>query len=278
LNRINGTMFVSESIAPIFPYQYGHSRRIACDAYTSYISNTEYTLNSVSYGWWIDRLYTFNDPDIMVFQGPTTNENQSRLISGAITGFFLDGDSFTNASSQAAAASCLTNPAINAVARLGQTFLPVEGNTGESASPEFVYQQGATWYLAFFNYSGGALATNINLTRAGISGVFAAQDLWNGSVLPVSGTSLGVSCNTAQARLFKLLNYPAMQSPRLAAGNFSFILAGNAGCVYTIQSATNLANWSTVATVTNATDSQSFLLTNAPASGAARFYRVKTSQ
>ncbi len=48
LNKINGRMFVSESIAPLFPYQYGHSRRIACDAYTSNITNTEYTLNSFS--------------------------------------------------------------------------------------------------------------------------------------------------------------------------------------------------------------------------------------
>jgi hypothetical protein len=47
-NRIHGRMFISESIAPLFPYQYGHSRRIACDAETSLISNTEYTMNSVT--------------------------------------------------------------------------------------------------------------------------------------------------------------------------------------------------------------------------------------
>ena len=89
-DQVNGTMFISESIAPLFPYQYGHSRRIACDAEASYIANTEYTLNSVSYGWWLDLLYTFNDPDIMVFGGgPTTNENQSRLISGSHHGPFF---------------------------------------------------------------------------------------------------------------------------------------------------------------------------------------------
>jgi len=33
VDRIGGTMFVSESIAPLFPYSYGHSRRVACDTY-----------------------------------------------------------------------------------------------------------------------------------------------------------------------------------------------------------------------------------------------------
>src|SRR5271156_3633350 len=61
VRQINGRMFMSESIAPLFPYQYGNSRRIACDAETSLISNTEYTLNSVTYGWWLDDLYPFND-------------------------------------------------------------------------------------------------------------------------------------------------------------------------------------------------------------------------
>src|SRR5579864_9839761 len=42
LNALGGRMFVSLSIAPLFPYQYGHSRRIACDANQSLIGNTEY--------------------------------------------------------------------------------------------------------------------------------------------------------------------------------------------------------------------------------------------
>ena len=43
----NGRMFLSESIAPIFPYQYAHSRRIYCDAATS-ISDTANTMQAVS--------------------------------------------------------------------------------------------------------------------------------------------------------------------------------------------------------------------------------------
>jgi hypothetical protein len=274
-NQINGAMFMSESIAPIFPFQYAHSRRIACDANPSYISNTQYTLNSVSYGWWIDGLYAFNDPDILVFQGPTTNENQSRLICGAITGLFLDGDSFTNAASQSDAERFLTNAAIDAVARFGQTFLPVEGDTGTNASPLFTLQEGATWYLAVFNFAAGPLVTNVDLARAGITGPYAAQDLWSGAVVPVTGTLLNVSLNAKQARLFKLLDVPALQSPSIVPGSFGFSIAGNAGAAYLIQTTTNLAAWSTVTTVSNTTDVQSFVTTNPPGGG--HFYRAVTS-
>ena len=46
----------------------------------------------------------------MVFNGygATTNENQSRLISGAVTGIFLDGDDLTSSNGQQAAQTCLT--------------------------------------------------------------------------------------------------------------------------------------------------------------------------
>src|SRR6266404_1440372 len=53
LAQNNGRMFLSESIAPIFPYQYAHSRRIYFDAPGS-ISDTEGTMQAVNYGWWIN--------------------------------------------------------------------------------------------------------------------------------------------------------------------------------------------------------------------------------
>jgi hypothetical protein len=274
-NQIDGTMFISESIAPLFPYQYGHSRRIACDAEASEIANTEYTLNSVTYGWWLDRLYCFNDPDVMVFDGPTTNENQSRLISGAITGVFLDGDSFLNTTSDSDANNCLTNAAIDALASIGQTFVAVEGNTGTAASTVFTSQNGGVWYLAVFNYSQSASLTNVNLSRTGISGVTTAVDLWNGSVLPVITNSLTVSLNAAQGRLFEFLNPPVLQYPQItSAGVFSFTVSGNAGFWYAIQSSTDLVNWSTVETVNNTTGSVQVIVNNPPAAGGGYFYRA----
>lgn len=204
-NRINGRMFISESIAPLFPYQYAHSRRIACDAQTSLIGNTEYTMNSVSYGWWLDDLYQFNDPDIMVFgNGADTNEAQSRLISEAVTGLMLDGDDLTATSGQQGAQAFLTNAAIDDVARAGRTFTPVEGNTGSSAVNTFVRQDGDAWCLAVFNYSGSAANRTIDLARAGLpAGYYVATNLWDGTATIVSD-SFNVSLNAKQAKLFRL--------------------------------------------------------------------------
>jgi len=206
LQAINGRMFISESIAPLFPYQYADSRRIACDAQTSLIGNTAYTMNSVTYGWWLDDLYQFNDPDIMVFYGygATTNENQSRLISGAITGVFLDGDDLTSSNGQQAAQTCLSKMGIDAVARVGRTFTPMEGNTGTSAANIFVRQDGSTWCIAVFNYTSSAANVSVDLSRAGLpSGNYVATNLWDGTTMNVSG-SFNVNLNAKQAKLFQL--------------------------------------------------------------------------
>jgi autotransporter-associated beta strand protein len=208
-NKINGRMFISASIAPLFPYHYAHARRIACDTSHS-ISDTAYEMQSVSYGWWLSgRLYQFNDPDLMQFAGADANENQSRLISGAVSGtVFLNSDDVTSATGQTLALTCLTNAGINAVARLGQTFRPVEGNTGTSAEDSFVLQNGADWYLALFNYSASATNQTVDFARAGLpASVCGALDLWSGTLTPVSG-SLSVSLAAKQAKLFKLTSRP----------------------------------------------------------------------
>lgn len=275
INDIGNQMYISESIAPIFPYQYAHSRRIACDTSTL-ISETSYEMQSVTYGWWISgRLYQYNDPDCMKFSGATTNENQSRLISCAISGtVFLNSDDLTSPTAQALAITCLTNAAIDNVARIGQTFKPVENNTGTSPANVFVGQNDTTWYLAIFNYGSSALNTNVNLGRAGIAGVFSAMDLWSGSATPVTGTTFPVSLNAKQSKLFKLLNVPVLQSPQMGPNRtFSCSLAGNAGSVYALDATTNFADWSTVATITNAAGTTLVTFTNVP--GPKNYYRAR---
>lgn len=202
----NGQMFLSESIAPIFPYQYANSRRIFCDASTT-ITDTRRTMQAVSYGWWLNgRLYQFNDPDIMKFAGGTTDENQSRLINCAISGtIFLNSDDLASTTGQALAQTCLTNAAIDEIARSGVSFRPVEGNTGTNAADIFTRQNGSNWYLAVFNYSSLATNKTVNLARAGISGTYMAEDLWSGAASLVSGTNWTVSLNADQAKLFRLL-------------------------------------------------------------------------
>jgi alpha-galactosidase len=262
LNKFNGRVFISESIAPIFPYQYGHSRRIACDAGASLIGNTAYTMNAVSLGWWIGgRLYPFNDPDMMTFDnGPDTNEVQSRLINCAVTGVYLNGSILTNAASIKIARTALTNAGINAVARIGQTFRPVDGATGTDAANVLERQDGRNWSLAVFNYTSGATNESINLAFAGLptAHTFAATDLWNQSTLVVSNT-MSVALNAKQARLFRLgLNgptpLPAISTAAFdSAGNFVGIGSnGIPGWSYVVLASTNLATplsqWTALAT------------------------------
>lgn len=204
----NGRMFLSASIAPLFPYRYAHSRRIYCDAAGS-INDTHDTMQAVNYGWWMHgRLYQFNDPDLMKFTGATANENQSRLINCAISGtVFLNSDDLASPSGQALAQNCLTRSRINEVARAGISFRPVEGNTGAAASDVFIRQDGNTWYVAVFNYSTLGSIKNLNLARLGLTGApYTAVDLWSGNVSTVSGPTWSISLAARQAKLFRLGN------------------------------------------------------------------------
>ena len=203
---VGGRMFVSLSIAPLFPgAEYAHSRRISCDAAGS-IKEIEYMLNSVTYGWWLDKYYRYNDGDLVVVGRNSANEAVSRVTASAITGMFLDSDALPgNASVQERARDLLTRPSILAVARIGKTFRPVENNTGDRATDEFVYQKGATWYLAVFNYQQQPATKHIDLVRAGLSpGTrYRAMDLWKGTSFTVLD-KFSVNLEPAQAALFSL--------------------------------------------------------------------------
>src|SRR5580698_863673 len=99
---------------------------------------------------------------------------------------------------------CLTNAAINEVARSGISFRPVEGNTGTGPSTVFVRQDGSSWYVAVFNYTASAVNSSLNLTRLGMAGTYTAVDLWSGTTSTVSGTTWSVSLGAKQAKLFRL--------------------------------------------------------------------------
>ncbi len=125
---------MDESIAPIFPYQYAHARRVSCDTFGGIGSptvnsggTTSYEMNSASYGWWLaGTLYNYNDPDQMVLEGFTSNENKSRVTSAAIQGYMFDGDDLTDSAAPALAQKWLTNSAINGLVGLNLHFRPVD--------------------------------------------------------------------------------------------------------------------------------------------------------
>ena len=215
---IGTSMIIDESIAPIFPYQYAHTRRIAGDTYGS-IEDTKREMASASYGWWMaGRIYDWIDPDEMLLEGTetpsgattavpfTANENQSRVTSGAVAGFMLNGDDLTDSGAPPLAQKWLTNSSINALPALGLNFRPVEGNTGTSPVNILVAQKGNTYYIAVFNYDyNNAATTTIDLGRAGLSTTnqYKMTDLWSGATSNVTG-STSVSLGAAQSTILQL--------------------------------------------------------------------------
>lgn len=190
LDRYFNDMYLNLSISPVFPACYAQSRRIACDAWNK-IKDTEYTLNALSYGWWQQEVYRYNDADHVVLRGATDGENRARVTSAVITGIFIAGDDFSASGGEegkARAMKFLTNREVNALAT-GRAFRPVEGN-GEKSENQFVRQQadGSTAY-ALFNYTGHNVRTTVSLARLGLDANrdYRAKDLWKGTWRQVRG-------------------------------------------------------------------------------------------
>lgn len=188
LDNYFGDMYINLSISPIFPAHYAQSRRIACDAWNK-IKDTEYTLNALSYGWWQDIVYQFNDADHIVLRDATDGENRARITSGVITGIYITGDDFSTEGGKEAkekALKYLTNAAVNAVAT-GKAFRPVEGN-GEKSENQFIrIEEDGTCYYAFFNYSPEKVNVSVPLNRLGLDEKteYQADELWSGANLAV---------------------------------------------------------------------------------------------
>ena len=186
LDKYFGDMFINLSISPIFPAQYAQSRRIACDAWNK-IKDTEYTLNAVSYGWWIDRVYQFNDADHVVLQEATEGENRARVTSAVITGLFITGDDFSAGGSvegKDKAKKFLTNSDVIKVAQ-GESFRPLEGN-GEKSENQFTHiDKVGNVYYAVFNYGEIPLTMEIPLSRIGVNikKFKSVRELWSAEPL-----------------------------------------------------------------------------------------------
>lgn len=185
LNKYFGDMYINLSISPIFPSQYAQSRRIACDAWNK-MKHTEYTMNALSYGWWIGNLYHFNDADHVVLKDVTEGENRARIASSVMTGIYIVGDDFSiegEIETKERALSYLTNKDINAIAN-GKAFQPIEGN-GILSENQFMRQEpdGSVYYVAF-NYTGESMSLSIPLDRMEIKreNIHSIKDLWSGKL------------------------------------------------------------------------------------------------
>lgn len=217
--RIGRPFHINLSIAPLFPYQYGHSRRISCDAF-GLIGDTEYMLNALTYGWWMnDSLYRYNDPDHTVLyksfnqEATAYHEGRSRLTASVVAGtVLLLGDDYRNAEARRRAEAWLANEDVLRLARLGRTFVPVEGTSASGAAEAFmlsvVEDEAEVMYVAVFNYDREAKADSaIAFDRLGLAETrhaYPVRELWSAEEGLAAG-ELRVSLEAMEAKLLRIV-------------------------------------------------------------------------
>ena len=196
--KVGRPIFISLSIAPMFPHGFAHSRRISCDVFAN-IGASEYLLNSQNYGWWpAGRLYSFNDPDsTCAYQAlgeqPTTEaEARTRFTASVISGgMMIESDDLLKPEARARVLKVFSNREALDLAKLTPQFRPVRGDTRDKAGDQFVYQSSPNKaFVAAFNYGvNAAKRMSIDLKRLGLgSGKWMVHDLWTGKDLMIEST------------------------------------------------------------------------------------------
>ena len=211
---INGQFYITMAISPLFPSNYAHSRRIACDAFAG-INDTEYTLNGLSYGWWLSKAYRYNDPDHLVLQQKeeTEGENRARLTSGVITGIYMLGDDLSDSGSPVTkqrVQKLAANPAIMDIARIGKSFRPVYGykpSDKKRAENLFMLELDNCIYLALFNFSNQPQKQDIPiklLTLNEQGKEYDFTELWSGEKGKIKDSVLQINIPEKDALILKI--------------------------------------------------------------------------
>ena len=213
--RCGDDMFIVESIAPLFPYQYANARRVSCDAWGE-MWHTNYMMNSLSFGWWLDRVYAYNDPDHLVMGDRSEAENMSRITTGAVTGYFMIGDNLTTKGSyvgteisQEKVKTYAVNERVNAVVRLGRSFRPAYGHkvSGSNRSVDlFTLETEDAYYIAYFNYDEGVKEGELILNDLGIDSetISGGIECWSGNSVKVKEGRLSYNLPKHQAEIYHL--------------------------------------------------------------------------
>lgn len=217
-------LYIALSIAPIFPYQYGNSRRIACDTWGR-ISHAEYSMNAISGGWWTNLLYQYNDPDHCPLIGnddglkTTLGENRARYTNLMCAGMALVCDNFDlldksgrgdAVRSRERSLQILLNSDVNEVGRLGRSFTPVYGyrefqNKHDGAESFFKLTTDDCTYVAVFNYSDEPMRGEIPLRDLGLRKINAVKELWFGDTNKNISKAIHYDVPAKDARLYKLM-------------------------------------------------------------------------
>jgi len=204
---VHRRIFVSLSIAPIFP-NFGDSRRISCDVFSK-LSDCEYEMNAVNYGWWeAGTIYNFNDPDMISFDS-NDDVARTRINTCIVTGgMMIDGNDETKPEGITRSQKLLCDPDLLALARTGRTFRPVEGDTGGDAGSTFIRKDtDGVYYVAVFNWSADHSSTQaLNLLRVGLDPAvdYSTFDLWS-KERGKAKSLLTVNLNPGQSKILRLM-------------------------------------------------------------------------
>lgn len=215
--RCGDDMFIVESISPLFPANYAHARRISCDAWGE-MWHTNYMMNSLSFGWWLDRVYCFNDPDHLVMGNRSDAENISRMTTGAITGYCMLGDNLSTQGSYPGspvsiikAMNYATHEKVNDVIRLGKSFRPAYGHRvfgSNNAVDLFYLETEDSYYIAYFNYSEGAKSGSLDLSKLNINAdnidTGKSFECWSSEPVNITDGQLQYNLPNDQAKLYHL--------------------------------------------------------------------------
>ncbi|MDB5015114.1 MAG: Carbohydrate binding family 6, partial [Daejeonella sp.] len=205
IDQLSGQMLVYAAISPnLASGRYVHTRRIACDAFSS-IADTKYTLNSTNYGWWQTYVYKYIDADHMVLGNETIGTNRARVTSGVINGTLITGDNYsTTGQWTGRAQTLLQNQEVLDIARNGVAFRPVEGNTGNGTSELFVRQIGSYFYVAALNYGTTSKSFTSAFSRLGLpDGTYSVKELYSGTVSSATN-SLNFTLGASDASIYRI--------------------------------------------------------------------------
>jgi len=204
IDQLGGQMLVYAAISPsLATGRYAHTRRIACDAFKT-INDTRYTLNGLTYGWWLTNVYNYVDADHVVLASQSEGENRARMLSSVITGTFITGDDFsTYGPWSQRAKDWYKNPRLLRIVANGKAFQPVEGNMGNGSSPLFTRLIDGYLYLAVFNYGQAPASFTIDAERIGLAPKrsYTGIELLQGAEATLTG-SLTITLPPADAVLY----------------------------------------------------------------------------
>ncbi|MDD7885371.1 T9SS type A sorting domain-containing protein [Flavivirga sp. 57AJ16] len=226
IDEIGNSMLVEAAICPnLSTGPYAHMRRIACDTYRQgNYQDTEYQLNSATYGWWQNQIYDYLDSDAVFFGNTSIEENRARLLASVVIGTVTAGDDYyTNGVWHTKSIDLYQNDDVLDVARAEVNFIPAEGNTSISASNIFYGTKDNTTYVAVFNYGSTSMNNDIELSRLGLnSGDYTVKELFSGTTGNAQGT-LSVSIAPRDAVFYAVTSESLSVSDQDEALNNSYV-------------------------------------------------------